>query len=321
MAQRPRVTVLGSLNTDISVPVPHFPAPGETVLAAAAATFGAGGKGANQAVAAARLGAAVRMAGCCGDDEFGARLRAGLAAEGVDGTGLRAVPGAASGLALITVDPAGENSIAVAPGANGLAGEAEVAAAFAQPCDVLVLSAEIPVTAVAAALRQARDRRVPAVLNLAPVPGEAAALLAEGPDWLVVNAREAAAVAGRRAGGVPHDPARAQAVAAGLAAGRAGGQVVVTLGAAGAVLAGPSGTAAVPGFAVTAVDTVGAGDAFVGALAVALASGLEPAAAVTAACAAGAAAATRRGAQEGLPRPADVLAATGYSWPAGSGAA
>ena len=91
---------------------------------------------------------------------------------------------------------------------------------------------------------------------------------------------------------------------------------MVTLGAAGAVLAGPSGTAAVPGFAVTAVDTVGAGDAFVGALAVALASGLGPADAVTAACAAGAAAATRRGAQSALPRPADVLAATGFSWPA-----
>src|SRR2546421_767958 len=107
----PRVTVLGSLNTDISLAVPHLPAPGETVLAAAAATFGTGGKGANQAVAAARLGAAVRMAGCCGGDEFGARLRAGLAAEGIDVAGLRAIPGAVSGLALITVDPAGENSI------------------------------------------------------------------------------------------------------------------------------------------------------------------------------------------------------------------
>jgi ribokinase len=321
MAQRPRVTVLGSLNTDISLAVPHLPAPGETVLAAAAATFGTGGKGANQAVAAARLGAAVRMAGCCGGDEFGARLRAGLAAEGIDVAGLRAIPGAVSGLALITVDPAGENSIAVAPGANGLAGEAEVAAAFAQPCDVLVLSAEVPAATLAAALRQARTGRVRTVLNLAPVPGEAAALLAEGPDWLVVNAQEAAAVAGQPADDGPDDPARAQAVAASLAAGPAGGHVVVTLGAAGAVLAGRSGMAAVPGFAVTAVDTVGAGDAFVGALAVALASGLSPAGAVTAACAAGAAAATRRGAQEGLPRPADVLAATGFAWPAGSGAA
>src|SRR5215467_2096871 len=135
----PRVTVVGSLNTDISLAVPHLPGPGETVLSAASAVIGGGGKGANQAVAAARLGAAVRMVGCCGDDEFGARLRAGLAAERIDVTGLRAIPGAVSGLALITVDPAGENSIAVAPGANGLVGGVEVAAAFAQPCDALVL--------------------------------------------------------------------------------------------------------------------------------------------------------------------------------------
>jgi ribokinase len=145
----------------------------------------------------------------------------------------------------------------------------------------------------------------------------------------VVNAQEAAALAGRPADGARGDTAasaagdapadevaRARDVAAGLAAGLRGGHVVVTLGAAGAVLAGPSGTVALPGFPVTAVDTVGAGDAFVGALAVVLAGGLEPAAAVTAACAAGAAAATRRGAQAALPRPADVLAATGFSWPA-----
>jgi len=334
MAQRPRVTVLGSLNTDISLLVPHLPGPGETVLAAAAAIFGAGGKGANQAVAAARLGAAVRMTGCCGDDEFGARLRAGLVAEGIGVTGLRAVPGVASGLALITVDPGGENSIAVAAGANGLAGDAEVAAAFAQPCDVLVLSAEIPAPALGAALRRARAEGVAVVLNLAPVPEGAAGLLAERPDWLVVNAQEAAALAGQlpeaaaagapagapaggRAGAGPLDEtALGRAAAAGLAAGTGGGHVVVTLGAAGAVLAGPSGTAAVPGFRVTAVDTVGAGDAFVGALAVALAGGLDPATAVTAACAAGAAAATRRGAQAALPGPADVLAATGFTWPA-----
>ena len=317
MAQRPAVTVLGSLNTDISLLVPHLPGPGETVLTSAGATFGAGGKGANQAVAAARLGAAVSMVGCCGDDEFGARLRAGLAAEGIGVTGLRAVPGVASGLALITVDAAGENSIAVAAGANGLAGDAEVAAAFAQPCDMLVLSAEIPVPVLGAALRRARADGVRTVLNLAPVPEGAAGLLAECPGWLVVNAQEAAALAGRPGGAPPGDEAAlGRDAAAGRAAGLGGGPVVVTLGAAGAVLAGPPGTAAVPGFAVTAVDTVGAGDAFVGALAVALASGLDPAAAVTAACAAGAAAATRRGAQAALPRPADVLAATGFSWPA-----
>src|SRR5262249_53024040 len=203
------VPVRGSLNADISLPVPHLPAPGEPVLAAAAATFGAGGKGANQAVAAARLGAAVRLAGCCGDDEFGARLRAGLAGEEVDVTGLRAIPGAGSGLALITVDPAGGNSVAGAPGANGLAGDAEGAAGVAQPCAVLVLWAEIPAAALTAALRRARSGRVRTVLNLAPVPGEAAALLAERPDWLVVNAQEAAAVAGEPAGDVPGGAARA----------------------------------------------------------------------------------------------------------------
>jgi len=338
-----RVTVLGSLNTDISVPVPHLPGPGETVLAAGAASIGTGGKGANQAVAAARLGAATRMVGCCGDDEFGGRLRDALAAEGIDVAGLRTVPGAASGLALITVDPAGENVIAVAPGANGLAGEQEVAAAFGAPCDVLVLSAEIPVAVLAAALRRASaggwkgdggavarggERRVRTVLNLAPVPEGADRLLAARPDWLVVNAHEAGVLLGAEAA----DVAQAQAMAAQLAAGEAGPgagagspagpgagpgnrHVVITLGAAGAVLARSAVTAAIGGFSVPAVDTVGAGDAFVGALAVALAAGLDPTEAVRAACAAGATATTRRGAQDGLPRPADVLAATGFRWP------
>jgi ribokinase len=357
---RPRVTVLGSLNTDISVPVPHLPGPGETVLAAAAASIGTGGKGANQAVAAARLGASTRMVGCCGDDEFGGRLRAALVAEGIDVTGLRSVPGATSGLALITVDPAGENVIAVAPGANGLAGEEEVAAAFSAPCDVLVLSAEIPVAVLAAALRRANaggwkgeggavarggerrawkggggaaaqsERRVRTVLNLAPVPEGAGRLLAGQPDWLVVNAHEAGILLGAEAA----DAAQAQAMAVRLAAGETGPgagaasladpgsgagpggrHAVITLGGAGAVLAGPAVAAAIDGFSVPAVDTVGAGDAFVGALAVALASGLDPAEAVRAACAAGATATTRRGAQDGLPRPAGVLAATGFRWP------
>jgi len=342
---RPRVTVLGSLNTDISVPVPHLPGPGETVLAAAAASIGTGGKGANQAVAAARLGASTRMVGCCGDDEFGGSLRAALVAEGIDVTGLRSVPGATSGLALITVDPAGENVIAVAPGANGLAGEEEVAAAFSAPCDVLVLSAEIPVAVLAAALRRANaggwkggggavarggEGRVRTVLNLAPVPEGAGRLLAGQPDWLVVNAHEAGILLGAEAA----DAAQAQAMAVRLAAGETGPgagaapladpgsgagpggrHAVITLGGAGAVLAGPAVAAAIDGFRVPAVDTVGAGDAFVGALAVALASGLDPAEAVRAACAAGATATTRRGAQDGLPRPASVLAATGFRWP------
>jgi ribokinase len=302
--------VIGSLNTDISLAVPHLPGPGETVLSPAGAVIGSGGKGANQAVAAARLGAAVRMVGCCGDDEFGGRLRAGLVAEGVDASGVRAVAGAASGVALITVDTSGENAIAVAAGANGLAGGDEVAAAFAAPCDVLVLSAEIPVGVLAAALERARGARVMSVLNLAPMPAGAAGLLAGGVDWLVVNEHEAALIDG------PGSGVGGAGTAAARLAGLGARHAVITLGAAGAVLHGPGGAATVPGFPVASVDTVGAGDAFVGALAVALAAGSAPEAAVRAACAAGAAATTRRGAQEALPGPEDVLAATGLTWPA-----
>lgn len=341
MPQRPRVTVLGSLNTDISLPVPHLPRPGETVLAHQPAVVGGGGKGANQAVAAARLGASARMVGCCGDDEFGSRLRAGLAAEEVDAGGVRTVPGTSSGLALITVDPAGENAIAVAPGANGLVGDEEVAAVFAAPCDVLVLSAEVPVAALAAALREAAGRQITTVLNLAPVPEGAGTLLSVGAGWLVVNETEAGALLGKQIAGVADAEAAAVRLATGIAGdggglgdgsgpgdasgggrdgsdsgdGSGGRQVVVTLGAAGAVLGGRAGAVTVPGFAVSSVDSVGAGDAFVGALAVALASGVGAAEAVRAACAAGAAATTQRGAQTALPRPADVLAATGFTWP------
>jgi ribokinase len=311
------VTVLGSLNTDVSLQVPHLPRPGETVLALAGATIGGGGKGANQAVAAARLGAATRMVGCRGDDDFGDRLWAGVAAEGVDASGVRTVPGAASGLALITVDPAGENSIAVAAGANDQVGDPEVASAFAAECDVLILSAEVPAAALAAALREAGARQLATVLNLAPVPAAPGTLLACRPDYLVVNAQEAGALLGREVAGTDGG----ESAAAELAGGDGPRHVVITLGAVGAVLAMPAGevpepgTLAVPGFEVESVDSVGAGDAFVGALAVALAAGCGPAEAVRAACAAGAAAATRRGAQASLPRPQDVLAATGLTWP------
>jgi ribokinase len=252
------------------------------------------------------------MVGCCGDDEFGARLRAGLAAEGVDASGVRVVAGAASGVALITVDAAGENAIAVAAGANGLAGPDEVTAAFAAPCEALVASAEIPPGVLAGVLDRARAAGATRVLNLAPAPVGAAGLLAGGVDWLVVNEQEAAAVLGRPVTGPEGAPAAALALAA-----MACGHAVITLGAAGAVLGAPDTPAAVtvPGFSVASVDSVGAGDAFVAALAVALAAGVEPPAAVRAACAVGAAATTRQGAQDALPGPADVLAATGMPWP------
>jgi ribokinase len=322
----PRITVLGSLNMDISVTVPRLAGPGETVLGSAA-RLQPGGKGANQAVAAARLGASVRMAGCCGDDDFGRTLRSALEAAGVDVTAVRILAGVPSGLALITVDATGENSITVAPGANGLAGPPEAAASAAAGCDALILSAEIPVPVLAAALDRARTAGVMTVLNLAPAPPDAAGLLAAGADWLIVNAPEAGAILGRPVA----DPAGARAAAADLAR-AGGGHAVITLGRDGAVLAGPvladpvladpvladpGGPLAVPGFSVDSVDSVGAGDAFVAALGVAAASGVAAPEAVRLACAVAATAVTRPGAQESLPAGPDVLAATGVRWPLG----
>ena len=325
MTKRPRVTVLGSLNMDISVTVPRLPGPGATVLGSSA-RFTPGGKGANQAVAAARLGADVRMVGCVGDDDFGRQLLANLQAEGINADAVRIVPGAPTGVALITVDRSGENLITVAPGANRVVGPPEVAAATAGQADILVISAEIPVEAIAQALAGASG--VTSVLNLAPVPENARALVAgvaDHLDYLVVNESEAAAVLGRDVDGL----AAAQRAATELAGTDLGGtdlggtdlagtgprHAVVTAGAHGAALAGPDGPAASTGFRVEPVDAVGAGDTFVGALAVALAAGVPAAEAIRAAAAAGAAAVTRHGAQAAMPRPPDILAVTGLTWP------
>ncbi len=310
-ATPPRVTVLGSMNMDISVTVPELPGPGATVLGSGA-RFTPGGKGGNQAVAAARLGAEVRMAGCVGHDEFGGQLLRALGAESVDTSAVREVQGVASGLALITVDSSGENMITVAAGANESAGDEEVSSALAQPPDVLVISAEVPVPAIEAALDQARatDRPLISLLNLAPVPPGARDLLAAGVGWLVVNETEASAVLGHPVAGLAEAATAATAL---LAVGAT--HAVVTAGAAGAAYAGPGDPASVPGFPVQAIDTVGAGDTFVGALATALGAGAPPADAVRAACAAAAVATTRPGTQGAMPHPADVPALTGVAWP------
>jgi len=319
VVSRARLTVLGSLNMDISVTVPRLPAPGATVLGGAAA-FAPGGKGANQAVAAARLGADVLMAGCVGDDDFGRALRAALLAEGVSDAALRTVPGVPTGLAMITVDEGGENIITVAPGANRETGQPEVTAvseatATAPPAAALVISAEVPPDAIRAALTAGSYQF--RVLNLAPAPPEAAGIVAAGVDWLVVNESEATAVLGRRVAGLAGATGASDAASDLVLAGARNS--VVTAGAAGAAYCGPAGALIVPAFPVEPVDSVGAGDTFVGALATALAAGVPPHDAVIAAAAAGAAAATRPGTQAGMPRPADVRAATGHQWPVEAG--
>jgi ribokinase len=176
---------------------------------------------------------------------------------------------------------------------------------------MLVLSAEIPVTALEAALTGARAAGLPCLINLAPAPPGAAGLLAAGADWLVVNESEAAAVLGRPVAGLD-----AAATAAGDLRGLGARRAVVTAGSQGAALAAPEGTEAAPAPRVHSVDSVGAGDTFVAALAVAVAAGVPDGEALRAACAAGATATTRHGTQDALPRPADILAATGLAWPA-----
>jgi ribokinase len=289
------ILVVGSVNADLVVTVERRPGAGETVLGADLAMF-PGGKGANQAVAAARLGARVAFVGRVGTDSFGQFLREGLEREGVDTRHLQAVPGP-SGVALITVDPAGDNSIIVSPGANARLDAAGVAAALAGPGGTAVISAqlEVPLAAVTEAARLAAAAGARFILNLSPPRQVPAGLLAAA-DPLVVNEHEAAFLLGGDQAPPPAAPLQAAAL---LALGPK--SVVITLGGAGAYAAGAGGGALVPSPAVTVADTTGAGDAFTGALAWRLARGDGLTAAAAFAARVGAAAVTARGAQASYP--------------------
>jgi ribokinase len=297
----PSIVVLGSLNLDLVATVPALPRPGETALGERLLTF-TGGKGANQAVAAARLGGRVAMVGRVGADAGGDALVRQLERDGVDVAGVVRDEEEPTGAALIMVDAAGENLIAVARGANGRVGAGEVDRAIraVDRWGLLVLQLEVPLNAVALAIQEARRAGRRVLLNAAPAAPLVPDVLS-GLEALVVNESEAAALLGHP---VPD-------AASGLAAARrlhgAGARLaVVTLGAAGAALCDADGARLAEPFPVTAVDTTAAGDAFVGALAVGLTSGRPAAEAVRLANAAGAAAATRAGAQDSLPRPGDL---------------
>lgn len=272
-----RVFVIGSLNLDTVLAVERHPVPGETVSSSSVATLW-GGKGANQAVAAARAATAgspvpVIMVGCVGADETGARYRDRLAGEGVDVSRLRVVEGAQTGAAYITVDRRAENTIVVAPGANARMAVADVAALDdAVPGDVVVTSLEVPLEVVVAAAHASAERGARFILNLSPVADVPQELLAIA-DPLIVN---------------EHEVAHLRAMLTGEES------VLVTRGAAGSVW----GDAAVPAKKdVDVVDTTGAGDAYCGALAVALAEGRDRTEAMTAASEAAGLAVARWGAQ------------------------
>jgi ribokinase len=289
------VVVVGSCNLDLIVEVTRLPAAGETVRGSDM-LIRTGGKGANQALAARRLGAETAFVGAIGDDQFGTMLRDALAAERVDLTGLMTAPGP-SGTALILIDGRGENVIAIAAGANGRLTPEHLRLA---PASVLLMQLEIPLATCVAAATHAREAGARVVLNAAPAPAgndpELQQLL-KLTDVLVVNEGEARTMA--NAAGEIAQVAR-ELIAAGPRV------VIVTLGAAGALVARGGNTFTIPSHPVEVVDTTGAGDAFCGALAAALAEGRSVAEAVRRGCKAGALATTAVGAQAALPTAADL---------------
>ncbi|MBN1284380.1 MAG: ribokinase [Anaerolineae bacterium] len=299
-----RVVVVGSANTDMIVRCDHIPQPGETVLGGEFVTA-AGGKGANQAVSAARLGAEVAFIARLGADIFGDKALEGYKAEGINTDAIIRDPGAPSGVALIIVDSKAENSIAVAPGANSRLSPADVEAAEAliAKADVMLLQLEIPLDTVAAAARIARRQGVQVILNPAPATTLSPELLSFV-DVLTPNAGEA-----RRLAGLPPDDPTPRAEVAQILRRHGIEVVVMTLGAEGALAAGPGGAVTVPGFEVTPVDTTGAGDGFNAGLAVALARDPDDLQrAVRYGNAVGALTATKVGAQPALPRQSAVEA-------------
>jgi ribokinase len=301
------VVVVGSVNMDLTVQAPHAPTDGETVIATGFASAG-GGKGANQAVAAARMGATTRLVGRVGADVFGTRLAEDLTAAGVDTSALVVDQEATTGLAFIVVDADANNRIVVVPGANaGLDAAAVIAAAKRVPATfddaaVLLVQLEIPLDGVAAAGRLARDREIIVIVDPAPVPaaGLPPELLAMA-TILTPNEQEAAALVG-----APLDDGESVMAAAVELRARGAATVVITLGERGAFWTGPDGEGWVRPPTVRPVDTVGAGDAFNGALAAALAGGHDLRAALNRAVVAGALSVTRSGAQDAMPRSAEV---------------
>ncbi|HEX3536681.1 MAG TPA: ribokinase [Stellaceae bacterium] len=276
------ILVFGSINIDVLMPVPHLPAPGETVLGGDY-VLAPGGKGANQALAAHRAGAKVMMAGAVGGDGFAAAALELLERHGVD-LGLVRRVSAPTGCATVLIGADGENLIAVASGANAAVRAADVPDALLGPATVLVCQMEVPPAETAALIRRARRRRARVMLNLAPALPLEPGLLADI-DVLVANWGEAATLGQQEA-----------------AATRLRAALVVTEGAAGATAYLADGARiVVPALAIEPVDTTGAGDAFVGVLAAALDQGLALAPALHRASAAAGLACLGRGAQPALP--------------------
>ncbi|HEU4551009.1 MAG TPA: ribokinase [Rhizomicrobium sp.] len=299
MREQARILVVGSANMDLVAYCDRLPRRGETLLGGAFATF-PGGKGANQAVAAARAGGKVAFLGRVGADDFGVRLRAGLAADGVDTRWLASAE-CPSGVAVILAG-GGDNMIVVAPGANSTLDSTALAAEAFAGASLVLCQLEIPLDGVIAAARCAHEAGAAFMLDPAPARALPRHLL-EKVDWLAPNESEACALLGCDALGDPLDAAGALA-----ALGPRG--VVLKRGAKGVVLAGADKMPVViPAPAVGVADTIAAGDAFAGAFAVALGEGLPPAQAARFATVAASLSVTRSGAQPSLARRTEIDAA------------
>jgi ribokinase len=295
-----RVIVAGSINMDVVARAPRFPARGETIMGDALDFF-PGGKGANQAVAAAKLGAPTMLIGRLGTDAFGAELETFLAGQGVDLTEVRRTP-APTGTALITLAE-GDNTIVVVPGANALVTEADIGAPDLAAGDVLVSQFEIPQQTIAAFFARGRAAGARTILNPAPALACTPALLALV-DILVLNETELSLLAGcALADDAPRD---AIVAAARTLRGERRMRVCVTLGARGAIAIGDGEAIAIEGRSVAVRDTTGAGDCFVGALAARLAQGDDFAAALAFANAAASISVQRLGAAPSMPDATEV---------------
>ncbi|RWX76856.1 ribokinase [Neorhizobium lilium] len=289
------ITVFGSINMDLIATTDRLPQPGETVSGSQFSTA-AGGKGANQALAARRAGSTVRMAGAVGEDGFAEPALALLEEAGVDLSGVARVQ-EATGTALILVGGTGENMIAVVPGANGTVSESDAAAALyaMSPGDIMMLQLEIPPASVEAALNGAREKGVVTVINTAPLTADAPHL-ARLADIVVANETEFALLLGRE---LRDNAAREEALR--QLHQETGQTIVVTLGADGVIAIRDGELTSAKGLAIEPVDTVGAGDTFCGYLATGLDQGLSFVDALRRAAVAGSLACLARGAQPSIP--------------------
>lgn len=294
------ITVFGSINMDLIATTPRLPKPGETVAGTGFSTA-AGGKGANQALAARRAGSAVRMAGAVGRDEFAAPALALLEEAGTDLSTVRHVDGP-TGIALILVGGDGENMITVVPGANGTVGEPEAAAAVAalQRGDFLMLQLEVPAASVERALVDAKARGVTTILNIAPLTADAARL-GRMADIVIANETEFERLADRD----ELNAAEREQTLMRLHK-ETGQTLIVTLGADGVIAARDSNLYRTMGLAIEPVDTVGAGDTFCGYLAASLDQGIAFEQALRRAAVAGSLACLKPGAQPSIPTAGEV---------------